>query len=64
AEKQFLRALEIKPDYFHSYLQLANLYYIKGDKHKAVESLEKSLQIYPDQPQVRDALARLKAEVR
>jgi len=43
AIKRFEKVLKIKPDFIEAYLHLADAYEQKGDKGKAIESLEEYL---------------------
>lgn len=45
AEKEFLKAIERKKDWYLPYFNLGNLYYKKGDTDKAIKYFEKSLNL-------------------
>ncbi len=45
AEKEFLKAIEKKKDWYLPYFNLGNLYYKKGELDKAIKYFEKSLDI-------------------
>ncbi|MGH1373138.1 MAG: tetratricopeptide repeat-containing sulfotransferase family protein [Cellvibrionaceae bacterium] len=45
AEKAFLAALEIAPDYAHAHMDLGELYLSQGLRQKAVDHLEKACQL-------------------
>jgi len=49
AEARYLKVLKIKPDYLEAYLYLADVYEKKGDKKKTIETLEKYLNLTPDE---------------
>ena len=59
AVPEFLRAIELKPDYWPPYAQLADLYKTAGDVAKAREWLEKGLAHSPDAKQLKTRLAEL-----
>lgn len=48
AISRFNKVLKIKPDYIEAYLHLADAYEQKGDKTKAIESLEKYITLVDD----------------
>lgn len=57
----YARASELDPKCFASLNNLAALHALRGDRTLAIEALKRSLQIFPDQPQVRERLEELGA---
>ena len=55
----FQRALEIDPDLYEAHNNLGTLYALRGWNDQAKEHWEESLQINPDQPDVREELGSL-----
>jgi tetratricopeptide (TPR) repeat protein len=56
---EFERAIELKPDYWPPYAQLADYYKSEGDKEKAREVLSKGLSQSPDVKALQQRLAEL-----
>jgi len=52
AEKLFLQAIQLKPDFMYSYYNLGNLYYKKGDYYKALDYFNKAMEINPENSDV------------
>jgi tetratricopeptide (TPR) repeat protein len=57
----YQRAIELDPRRAEPWRNLATLYAIRGDRELAIESLKRSLQIAPDQPEIRERLEELGA---
>jgi len=55
----FQRALEIDPEFVEAHNNLGTLYALRGWNDQAREQWERSLQINPDQPEIRQDLASL-----
>lgn len=53
------RALEVDPDYVPALNNVASHYAVRGQTDLAVERLKHSIEIEPDQPDIRDELASL-----
>lgn len=56
-------AIEADPNFVQAYNNLARLYALRGRKHQAVETWEKSLQFNPDQPQVAADMAMYRDKI-
>lgn len=52
AEKLFLKAARIKPDFMYAYYNLGNLYYKKTDYYKALDYFNKAMEINPSDSDV------------
>jgi tetratricopeptide (TPR) repeat protein len=48
AEKEYLKAIELKPDYLQATFDLAKMYEIQGNPQKAIDLYEKTLQNLPE----------------
>ena len=59
AEREFLKAVSIDSNFYHSYLWLGELYRAQGRTEKAVECYRKALDIYPHLPRVREFLSKV-----
>jgi len=60
---RFQKVLRIKPDFIEAYLHLADAYQQKGDKLKAIESLEKYVTLVDDvtiKTEIQDYINKLK----
>lgn len=60
---RFQKVLKIQPDFIEAYLHLADAYQQKGDKAKAIESLEKYITIVDDvtiKAEIQDYINKLK----
>jgi tetratricopeptide (TPR) repeat protein len=60
---RFEKVLKIKPDFIEAYLHLADAYEAKGDKAKAIESLEKFMKLTTDitaKTEIQDYINKLK----
>ncbi len=57
AEAQYEASLRIDPRFYFAYLGLAGADWAQGRKAQAAADLRRSLEIFPDQPQVRKTLA-------
>ena len=53
-------AVQFDPEFFHAYNNLATLHAIHGSYKLAVQALDESLRINPDQPDVKEELAELR----
>jgi spermidine synthase len=62
AEKEFLRAIELNPKNYLAFNDLAMLYRLRGETKKAGQALRKSLEIYPDQQNIRKTVLELENE--
>jgi len=62
AEKEFLLAIDLNPKNYSAYNDLATLFRLQGDKNKAAEALRKSLEIYPDQQDIRKTILELEKD--
>lgn len=63
AEARYLKVLKLKPEYLEAYLFLADVYEKKGDRAKAIETLEKYVSLTTDteiKEQVRKYIEQLK----
>ncbi len=56
-------AIAADPDFVQAYNNLARLYALRGRKHDAVATWEKSLQFNPDQPQVSSDMAMYRDKI-
>lgn len=54
----FEAAIERKPDFAPAYTNLANMLALRGNARKAVALWQRSLELDPDQPEVKDNLER------
>ncbi|MCX7626095.1 MAG: tetratricopeptide repeat protein [Candidatus Sumerlaeaceae bacterium] len=54
----FEAAIERKPDFAPAYTNLGNMLALRGDARKAVNLWQRSLELEPNQPEVRDNLDR------
>lgn len=54
----FEAAIERKPDFAPAYTNLANMLALRGNVRKAVALWQRSLELDPDQPEVKDNLER------
>lgn len=59
AESNLLNAINILPDNYESYFELANVYLIKNEKIKAITNYEKSLKLNPNNPEAYNKLGNL-----
>jgi tetratricopeptide (TPR) repeat protein len=59
AAKSFQESIRVAPNFEPAYFNLARLYAIEGDKDKARTTLEKLLEIHPDQAQAKKELDNL-----
>ena len=57
AKLQYGAALRLNPRFYFAYLGLARVHWTQGLKAQAADDLRRSLEIFPDQPQVRKVLA-------
>jgi tetratricopeptide (TPR) repeat protein len=57
ARELFERAQAIKPEYVISLANLANMWMVKGESSKAIKTIERHLERYPDNPWLRRGLA-------
>jgi tetratricopeptide (TPR) repeat protein len=55
----FQRAIEIDPDFFEAYNNLGTLYALRGWMDRAKEQWQRSLEINPDQPEIREDMANV-----
>ena len=55
----FQRAIEIDPEFFEAYNNLGTLYALRGWTDQAREQWERSLELHPDQPEIREDVANL-----
>lgn len=58
AEREYLQALRLDRNFYHSHIKLGELYLTQGKKQKALEHLRKAVEIYPYLPEVKEFLAR------
>jgi uncharacterized protein HemY len=56
AEEQFKTAMRVAPDFDQSYINLARLYAMRGDKERAREVLRELLRLQPQNPGAMQAL--------
>ena len=59
ATHSFLSAIQLKPDYVFSYIELSKLYSKKGKMKQAREVLNRALKHSPNSPRLKEALAKL-----
>ncbi|MFQ5792287.1 MAG: asparaginase, partial [Acidobacteriota bacterium] len=59
AEQAFLRALELDPELAQAYNNLGTLYSLWGRTEDAVKCWRKSLELDPDHPDIREAIAEV-----
>jgi Flp pilus assembly protein TadD len=59
AIERFRESIRVAPQYDQSYLNLARLYAIEGDRQKARSVLEELLKQHPDHAQALDELKQL-----
>ena len=59
ATHSFLSAIQLKPDYVFSYIELSKLYSKKGKMKEAREVLNRALKHSPNSPRLKEALAKL-----
>lgn len=59
AEQAYLRALELDPELVQAYNNLGTLYSLWGRTEDAVTYWRKSLELDPDQPDIREAIAEV-----
>ena len=52
AQKEFLKALKLKPDYAEAYNNLALVYFNKGMYNKALEVFDHALKLMPENAEV------------
>lgn len=60
AEQHFLRALELDPELIQAYNNLGTLYSLWGRAEDAVDYWQKSLELEPDQPDIREAISEVR----
>jgi FimV-like protein len=59
AEEQFTTCIRLAPNFDQSYINLARLYMMRGDKEKAREVIQELLRIQPQNAGARRALEML-----
>jgi len=60
AEEQFQKCIELVPGFDQSYLNLARLYAMRGNREKARRAVQDLLAIQPDNANARQAMEMLK----
>ena len=60
AVEEYQRVLEIDPGHIPAHNNLATIFALHGEKDLAIQELELSLELDPDQPEVREQLEDLK----
>ena len=59
AEREYLKALSIKGDFYYSYIWLGKVYLAMDRREEAVRCLKKALEIYPHLPGIKEFLSRI-----
>ena len=60
AVEEYQRVLEIEPGHIAAHNNLATIFALHGERDLAIQELEVSLELDPDQPEVREQLEDLK----
>ncbi len=60
AVEEYQRVLEIEPGHIPAHNNLATVFALHGERDLAIQELETSLELDPDQPEVREQLEDLK----